>query len=136
LTEWTLDIYKGVTLVTFKPGTPIKPDLLRAVYDSLNSDPTKYRTCNVVWDVRGVLLAEKLGFEPIFKLVDYFTENREDWWTHDRTAFVVDKKAVAGLIRIFDALKDQKLPYEVKVFWDDLEAAVAWANKTIEIEAK
>jgi hypothetical protein len=83
-----------------------------------------------------VLLAEKLGFDPIFKLVDYFTENREGWWTHDRTAFVVDKKAVAGLIRIFDALKDQKLPYEVKVFWDDLEAAVAWANKTGEIEAK
>ncbi len=126
--DWRISIDKGVVLVQFTPGTIVDFEVLKGVFGELNSDPAKYRTKNIVWDVRNVVPASKAGYMTMSKVVRHFVDQREDWWKNDKTAVVVSSKLAYGLGRIYAALVDGKLDYEVKIFEKDFEAAFLWAR--------
>jgi hypothetical protein len=125
--DWQLSLTQGIVLVKFRPGALITSQLIMDVYDVLDSDPEKYRTTNLVFDARDVSVEKGLDFDKIGSLLDYVLARRQAWPAHNKTAMVVNSKAVYGLGRVYAALVDFKIGLEVKLFEDDLQAAIDWA---------
>jgi hypothetical protein len=125
---WRLSIKQGLVLIEFADNTLITVDELKGVFAELNSEPDKYRFTNVVWDLRNITPDENLNFESFSKLVDYFKTQRQSHWKHDKTALVVSSQVAYGLSRIFGALAEDTLDYELKIFVNELQAALDWAQ--------
>jgi hypothetical protein len=128
MNPWSISIDHGVVLIEFNPGTVITPDLLIDIYKALNADPEKYRSTNVVYDMRDIVPTEEASFEKMIGVVKTFQDQREGWWKHEKTALVVNSKIAYGLSRMYATLAEENLDYEVRVFDSDLTAAMAWAQ--------
>ena len=128
LKKWSLTLHQGVALVSFAQGTLITPEMLIDTYDALNADPQKYRTTNAVYDLRNIVPDQTFGFERMLRVAGYVQANREPWWKHEKTALVVSTSVTYGLSRMYSALMDGKTGHQVKVFEEDLEAAIKWAQ--------
>ncbi len=126
--EWRLSIHQGVVLIEFDPGTVLNPAMMRVITGKMNAEPEKFRTTNVVWDIRNILPDHDSGFDEMFRVVDYIRASWESWWTQTKTALVVGSKETLGLGRMFAALAEQSLDYEVQIFDNDLEGAINWAQ--------
>lgn len=126
--KWRLSIHQGVVLIQFEPGTVVTPEMLKDIYHELNSDPEKYRTTNIVWDLRNIVPSQSLGFEEMLQIVRHIQASWDDQWKHEKSALLVNSKALFGLSRIYASLVEDKLGYEVNVFEDGLQAAIDWAK--------
>ncbi len=126
--EWRLSIHQGIVLIEFDAGTVININNFKGIYTELNTKPEKYRTTNMVWDLRNIDLDPDLGYEEITQLVKHIQDTWDKNWTTDKSAMVVKSKAVFGMTRVYAALVEVQLPYEVQIFEDDLQAAIDWAR--------
>jgi hypothetical protein len=61
-------------------------------------------------------------------MVAYFRARRESWWKHDKTALVVNSKVLFGMARMYATLMEGKLNHKVRIFENDLPAAMAWTR--------
>ncbi len=126
--KWRISLTQGLVLVKFEPGALVTPQMLKDVYDELNADPEKYRATNAVYDLRGIVPDPKAGFEQMENVALHVGTNRQDWWKHNKTAFVVNGKLSFGIARMYATLGEDKLGHQVNVFDDDLESAISWAQ--------
>ncbi len=125
---WRLSSRQGVVLVEFDPGAVVTNQMRKDIYCELNADPQKYRTTNIVYDMRNIELDQSVNYENLIEVVEYFQASRESWWTHNKTALVVSSKVAYGLSRMYATLAEESLDYEVRVFDNDLESAISWAQ--------
>lgn len=126
--EWRLSLHQGIVLIEFDAGTVINFNNLKGIYAKLNSKPSKYRTTNMVWDLRNIELDLALGYGEITQLVKHIKNTWDKNWTTDKSAMVVKSKAVFGMTRMYAALVEVQLPYEVQVFDNDIQSAIDWAR--------
>ena len=115
-------------MVKFDPGTLVTPEMLEQVTDELNSQPQKYRVTNLVLDLRNVKPDPIVGYEELSQIAVHIQAGWENGWTHEKTAVVVTDKVTFGMSRIYAALADVQLNYRVRIFDNDLEAAIQWAQ--------
>lgn len=125
--DWRITIERGVVLIRFAQGAIIDADLLKSAYNQLAADPEKYRNVNAVWDFRKVIAGQRLGYAEISEVVEHFQSLRQGFWQHRKSAVVVGNKVSYGLCRMYGALMDGKLDFELNIFENDLDAAIAWA---------
>lgn len=125
---WRISIHQGLVLIKFQPGAFITHEILKSVYDELNADPQKYRITNVVYDLRDIVPDPNAGFKEMVDIVEHVKANRQDWWKHDKTAYVVSGKFSYGMARMYATLGENKLGHQVNIFDNDLEAAIKWAK--------
>jgi hypothetical protein len=125
---WRISIEHGAVLVEFEDGAVIGAVTFVELTKELNSDPDKYRSANLVVDLRNIVPGPDAGFEGLQKAVRQLKEMRQDGWQHNKTALVVTGKHAFGLSRIYASLVEGNLDYSVNVFEDDLQAAMDWAR--------
>jgi hypothetical protein len=125
---WRISLKQGVVLIEFDDGTVLGPETLLDIYQTLSNEPEKYRTVNSVYDLRNIMPADEVGFKQMMELVKSFKRLRQSEWKHQRTALVVSSKIAYGLSRMYASLVEENLDYEVKIFNEDLEMAIKWAQ--------
>lgn len=125
--EWRISLERGVALVQFAAGATINAELIKSAYNHLISHPEKYRSSNAVWDFRNIIIGPTMGYAEISEVVDHLQRLRPTHWQHSKSAVVVENKAAYGLCRMYGALMDGKLDFELIIFKNDLDAAIAWA---------
>jgi hypothetical protein len=128
MSNWRLSLHQGIALIEFDTGMMIAPDILKSIYHALNSEPDKYRTTNTVWDFRNIEVDPDLGFDEMMQIVKHIKSQWDHKWQSTKSAMVVKTKAVYGLVRIYAALVEDQLDYEVNLFDNDLQAAIDWAQ--------
>ncbi len=74
---WKLSLHQGVALIQFVSGTLVTPQMLKDVYHGLNDQPDKYRTTNMVWDLRNIVFAPSIGFEEVMRIVHHIQSTWE-----------------------------------------------------------
>jgi hypothetical protein len=126
--SWRISIHQGLVLIQFDPGTVVTADMLTAITDTLNSEPDKYRSTNVVWDLRNIEPEPNRGFDKLMHVAEHIQAGWQPGWKQRKTAVVADSRVIYGLSRIYAALADHQLDYEVQVFENDLQAALEWAQ--------
>jgi len=119
---------EGVILIQFTPGTVVSSELFKDIFSEFSADAEKYHHVNHVWDLRYITPSLKMGFEDMIRLVQHLKSRWDSQWKIEKTALVVASKAAFGLSRMFVTLAEDNLDYEVKVFENDLEAALDWAR--------
>jgi hypothetical protein len=126
--DWRISLSQGVVLVQFTPGATVTSEVIVALHDFLAADPDKYRNTNAVLDFRNIEPGGDTGYQEMQRIVHRFQVIRQAWWKHEKTALVVDSNLVFGLSRIYASLVEDIENYEVKIFKQDLPAAIAWAQ--------
>ncbi len=126
--QWRISMRQGVVLVEFEDGTVLTPEMLLDIYRVLNADPQKYRTTNVVYDLRNTVPDKTANVDQIVDVAATFKTQRESWWKHEKTALVASTKVMYGLCRMYASMAEDTLDYEVQVFDNDLESAFIWAR--------
>jgi peroxiredoxin len=130
--DWRISLNQGVVLVQFSPGAMVTSEVLVDLHDCLVADPEKYRKSNAVLDLRNIVPSGDTGYEQMQKIVHRFQVMRQAWWKHEKTALVVSSDLAFGLSRIYASLAENIENYEVRIFKDDLEGAMAWARQSQE----
>jgi hypothetical protein len=124
---WQILLYQGLVLVEFAHGTMISPEMFADINRFLNADPTKYRTANLVCDLRNVVPSPETGYKEMMQLAGRFRGMMESWWKHEKTALVVSNELVYGLGRMYGALAEYNSGLKVEIFRNDLRGAIHWA---------
>lgn len=127
---WRISLSQGVVLVQFSPGATVTSNVLVGLHDFLVADPEKYRSINAVLDLRNIVPGGDTGYEDMQRIVHRFQVMRQAWWKHEKTALVVASDLTFGLSRIYASLAENIENYEVKIFKDDLDSAIAWARQS------
>jgi hypothetical protein len=128
--DWRISLERGVALVQFAGGATINAELIKSAYNHLISHPEKYRSSNAVWDFRNIVVGPTMGYREISEVVNHLQRLRPTYWQHSKSAVVVENKVSYGLCRMYGALMDGKLDFELKIFENDLDAAIAWAGES------
>lgn len=125
---WQVLLYQGLALIEFARGTMVTPEMLMDINRFLNADPTKYRTTNLVCDLRNVMPSAKNGYKEMMHLAGRFRSLMESWWKHQKTALVVSSEVIYGLGRMYGALAEYNSGLQVEIFRNDLQAAIQWSQ--------
>jgi hypothetical protein len=129
LKPWHLSTIQGLTLVELHPGTVVSLDTIMNIFRDLNADQAKFRTTNLVCDLRLIIPDSEIGYKNLVQMVEHFRSLREEWWNHQRTALVVDSDIAFGLCRIYSSLMECNSDIEVRIFRNDFKAALDWAGQ-------
>jgi hypothetical protein len=124
---WRISLKQGVVFVEFEDGAVTGAGTFMEISRELHSNPEKYRSSNLVLDLRNIVPGPDTGFESLQNMVQQFKATRQAGLAHKKTALVVAGKLAFGLSRIYASLVEDSLDYQVNVFEDDLQAAIAWA---------
>jgi hypothetical protein len=125
---WRLSLTRDVVLLEIQPGTVVSLEMLLDINRALNSDPAKYRALNLVCDLRDIVPDPGIRFQHLMHLTTHFCDLREACWTQQKIALVVNSEAVFGLGRMYSTLLECNNNVEVRVFSNDFESAIDWAQ--------
>ena len=126
--RWRISLRQGLVLVEFKPGTVLTSEMIKTITSALNAQPEKYRTTNAIWDMRHVAPGPETGFNEVFQVKEHIQTHWQSWWTQSKLALLTANKASYGMSRMFASLAESSLEYKVRIFKDDLQAAIEWAQ--------